>query len=216
MKVIALEGIDACGKATQATRLGYELYKMGYKMRVQSFPRYSKSVGGWIGEALKGKVEMTPEAFHMLYEVDRQDFMKDISQLQENGYDFLILDRWTLSNEVFVAAKGLDIEWIKSIQATLTKPDITFILDIPVETSFARRPERRDLHEKDVNLLTNVRSEYLAAAERHSKADELIYVINGEKQSHEITHELLAHVTLGLLNPELVDVDTNEKSIPIF
>jgi dTMP kinase len=206
LKFIALEGIDACGKNTQVRAVSHALWDMGYKSVIVDFPRYSLPVGSLIGRALKGEVTLTPAALHALMEVDRYDFADSIARLEKEGYDFIILDRWTLSNVAFASAKGLSTKWIKQLQQGLPKADLTILLDIPVKESFKRRPERRDLHEKDKVLLQRVRWQYtIAAANMSILEDELIFEVNGMQTPAQITEEILAHIKLSLLTPELAD-----------
>ena len=98
MKLISFEGIDASGKETQAQMLYEYLKREGFNVAYESFPRYYTPVGKLIKKSLKGEITLTPEAHHMLYEVDRIDFMGYLNELEELEWDFLILDRYTHSN----------------------------------------------------------------------------------------------------------------------
>lgn len=197
MKIIAFEGIDACGKETQAEMLVEWLREHKLAVLPESFPRYHEPIGQVIRQWLDGKVDITDEAVHMLYESDRQDFMELINWLDfENSRnsvpvcDYIVLDRYVLSNLAFGLAKSIDYEWLKQLQSKVRKPDLTFILDIEPETSVARRTQGRDKHEQDLDLLYKSRFAYLALALEDS---ENVIVINGE-HSKEAIHEQIKGV----------------------
>jgi dTMP kinase len=219
LRVIAIEGIDAAGKNSLATALTRALANMGYVTCMESFPRYNSKTGKWIKESLTCHEDeaLSPFAHHMLMEVDKYDFAWRMAEM-EDGFDFLILDRWTLSNQVFAMAKGIDVEWVKSIQAGLPKADFTFFLDISVAESFRRRPERRDRIEQDYEYLAQVRDCYLRLVTKYtSETDDLYAIINGMQSPDEVLTEVLAHIHLAFLTPpELADSDVGENSVSIF
>lgn len=159
MKIIAFEGIDSAGKETQTKLLTEELRMRGFNVVSASFPRYALPIGGLIKDWLNNKINIAPVAIHMLYEADRVDFQQAIEQLEDKGFDFLILDRYVLSNLAFVMAKGLDVEWFEILQKPVRKPDLTFILDVSSETSLSRK-KIKDVHENDTQLLNRTRVAY--------------------------------------------------------
>lgn len=187
MKLISFEGIDASGKETQAKMLYEYLSKQGYKVEFVSFPRYETPVGNVIRKALKGDIHLTTEAFHMLYEVDRMDFIEKIEELESCGYDFLILDRFTHSNIAFGVANNLSYNWLNILQSYIRKPDITFLLDITVDESVKRRQNRQDKFEEDLEFLNKARMAYTLMA----KNDPNIIPIWVGKSSPEQTHEII-------------------------
>lgn len=187
MKLISFEGIDASGKETQAKMLYKYLKEKGYNVAFESFPRYDKSIGNLIGKTLRGEVTLTSEALHMLYEVDRIDFMERIEQLEECGYDFLILDRFTHSNIAFGVANNLSYNWLNILQDYVRKPDITFLLDITVEESVKRRKNREDDFEKNLEFLNKARMVYTLMA----KNDPTIIPMWVKESTPEQLHEVI-------------------------
>lgn len=97
----------------------------------------------------------------------------------------LILDRYYLSGLVYGQADGLDRDWLQTIHALLPRPDAFFLLDISVEESVRRRPERRDYYEKNLPKLRKVRELY-----KSELAQAGGYVVNGERAPEEITTEI--------------------------
>lgn len=189
MNIIAIEGIDASGKQTQVQMLFNALSNMGFKVAVDSFPRYSTPLGKLIKQWLNKEIEISKEAIRMLYEADRQDYQSEIQFLAEEGFDFLLLDRYHLSNLAFGMAEGVDITWLQALQTKIRKPDLTIVLDISSQTSFSRKSER-DRYEVDSELLVKARNAYLFLANKLSKEnDDLIYVINSDQALPTQIHE---------------------------
>lgn len=190
MGMISIEGIDASGKETQAKLLNEYLKDQGFKTLLLSFPRYGTTVGKVIRDWLDNKVQLTNETFHMLMEADRIEFCKEI---ENSNYDFIILDRYTLSNVVYGISKGISKKWLMSLQEPVIQPDLTFVLDIPVSVSKARK-SGRDKHEKDDSLLTKARATYLCLMEQEPYKD-ISYKIDASKASPEEIHEsIVDHV----------------------
>lgn len=191
MKLISFEGIDASGKETQSIMLYEYLLNEGYNVFYESFPRYYTQVGKLIRKSLKGEINLTPEAHHMLYEVDRMDFMTILREMEERECDFVILDRYIHSNIAFGVANGLSYNWLKMIQEYIRKPDIVFLLDITVEESVRRRGDRQDLFEKDLELLHKARMAYTLMV----KHDPTIFPLwVGESSPEQIHEAILYHL----------------------
>lgn len=185
MKLISFEGIDASGKETQAKMLYNHLKEKGYNVAYESFPRYHTQIGKLIKQSLKGEVCLSPEAHHMLYEVDRMDFMDQLNTLEKLGCDFVILDRYIHSNIAFGVANGLSYNWLCMIQEYIRKPDIVFLLDIPVEESIKRRENRQDLFEKDLDFLNRARRAYTLLAKNDPSMIHLWVGKSSPEQLHE-------------------------------
>lgn len=196
MITIAFEGIDACGKETQVELLEKELALRGYSVQVIAFPRYETEVGKIIKAVLKGDIEMSDKAFHMLQAVDKQDFERDIVKIADSGVDILILDRFTLSNVIYATSKGIDVRWIDEIQSKTPDIDLTIVLGIPVEESVRRRPIREDLHESNLQLLedANMYYEYMCGTSSYSPYG-IIKAINGMGTIDEVHRRILDVVT---------------------
>lgn len=196
MKIIVFEGIDASGKETQSKILQSRLESQGYKVHKVSFPRYSMPIGKLIQDVLLNKHVISKEALHILFEVDRLDFQKELTNIH---CDFLIIDRYTISNLAYCLANDIEIDWIKNIQSKLIKPDIVFYLDIPAETSFIRKSEREDSFERDFKLLKRVEQAYKFLYEElncSDKEDYIIYRINGTLSPIEIHEEIMGYIKL--------------------
>lgn len=147
-KLIAIEGIDCVGKATQTNLLKNYLESKGYKVYVQDFPRYNTPIGALIKEVLMGTKKVAPTAFHTLYEADRYDF---VETFDFGAYDFLILDRFTLSNFAFAIPRGIEYDLIDNMQSGLPMCNLTLLLDLPASESIRRKNDKYSTEEIDIN-----------------------------------------------------------------
>lgn len=195
MKIVAIEGIDCSGKETQAKLLVRALSKKGYSVVGYAFPRYETEIGGLIGRYLRSEINLTQEAFHMLYAADRLDFMRVIKWLEDIGMDYLICDRFTMSNLAFGRAKGFDVEWLESLEVEVRKPDITFLLDIPVSVSAARKQGGRDRYEGDFSLLRGVKDAYQTLAAVCKLSGYSILKVDGTQPENKV-HQVILDYTM--------------------
>lgn len=200
MRIIALEGIDKSGKETQTRLLATRLKERGFKVMTGDFPRYETQVGHMIKQALYGEIPVTPEQFAKLYEIDRFHAQPLFQEHERNAVDFLVLDRYTMSNMVFQRAKGFSPIDILAMQNGLRHADLHIVVDIPVEESLRRGQayEKLDNNEKNVVLLNEVRQLQLEYAETgHYYNTGAVKRVDGNRDinlvSDDIYNNVLAH-----------------------
>jgi len=162
--LVAFEGLDQSGKQTQAELLRDRLASGGQTVRLLSFPDYATDIGAEIGRALRGEREYTADVMQLLYIANRYEWKADIERAKASG-TIVVCDRYLASSVAYGEAQGLDAEWLSDIQKHLPGPDITFLLDIPPEVSARRKIADRDRYERDLSLLSRVRSSYLRQSE---------------------------------------------------
>ncbi len=163
--IVAIEGGDACGKATQATilakALGAELF---------SFPDYRTPAGKLILENLKRQWRAGVVSTHgdlqnafvlqSLMNTNRLERMSALATAAAQGH--VVIDRYAASGFVYGELDGLDRLWLEHLNSELRiHPDMYILIDVPVDEGFRRRPERRDRYEKDRDYLERVRIGYL-------------------------------------------------------
>ncbi|HEX4922133.1 MAG TPA: thymidylate kinase, partial [Candidatus Bathyarchaeia archaeon] len=100
-----------------------------------------------------------PEAVHMLYSLNRWENLPTIEKLTREN-EFLIADRYTPSNLAYGTARGLDLQWLRTLDKGLPVAELVIVLDAPIPSSFARKARGRDRHERDKQLLSRVRKNY--------------------------------------------------------
>lgn len=163
--LVAVEGLDQSGKATQAQWLRDRLRASGYKSRVVSFPDYGTFLGEEIARSLQGERDYGPETMQLLYVANRFERKADIDRWQAAGL-ILLFDRYVASGIAYGEAQGLDPGWLETLQVSLPRPELTILLDVAPETAAARKTVGRDRYERDLALLTRVRKSYLRQAAR--------------------------------------------------
>jgi dTMP kinase len=158
--LVAFEGLDQSGKQTQAELLRDRLASNGRAVRLLSFPDYQTVIGAEIGRALRGEREYTADVMQLLYVANRYEWKGEITRAKAAG-TIVVCDRYLASSIAYGEAQGLDAAWLADIQKYLPQPDITFLLDIAPDASARRKTTDRDKYERDLSLLSRVRSSYL-------------------------------------------------------
>lgn len=146
---ITFEGVEASGKSTQARLLYDHLLSKGYNAVLTREPGGTQ-LGKKIRELLLSHTDeiFPPVAELLLYEADRNIHLHNIIRpYLEKGY-IVVSDRFFDSTTAYQHyGRGLDLGMVNLLNNLATeglKPDITFLLDVDVETSFSRleKPDR--------------------------------------------------------------------------
>lgn len=186
--LIAFEGLDQSGKATQARHLRTRLQAEGRVVRVISFPDYATPIGVEIRQALAGERDFGPEVMQLLYVANRFEHRPRLDHWLAAG-DVVICDRYRASSVAYGEAQGLDAVWLEEIQRHLPAATVTILLDIAPETAVARKRTDRDRYERDLSLLARVRTSYQRQAATSGWA-----VIDAEQPKEAVAEATLAAV----------------------
>lgn len=158
--MIAVEGSDGTGKATQTDLLEKWFASRGKRVVRISFPRYNRTVGGsLIYEVLKGEraesygfVNTEPKAASLLYAMDRRESLPFLSEAVANN-DVVIFDRYVESNLLHQGGKLPESErdefsrWLFNLEygtLGLPRPQLVIYLSIPFEVSLRRATKRAE------------------------------------------------------------------------
>lgn len=193
--LIAFEGLDQSGKETQAQSLRDGLKEAGYKARVLSFPDYGTSIGEELARALQGEREYTPDVMQLLYVANRYERKEEIERWLAGGL-VILCDRYVSSSIAYGQAQNLDGAWLADMQKFLPQPDLTILLDIAPETAAKRKATDRDRYERDLQMLSRVRSSYLELARRPGWL-----LIDGEQPKSAVAGQVLTSVSPLLAPP---------------
>jgi len=191
---ITFEGIEGAGKSTQAKMLYEYLLKQGKKTVLTREPGGTKT-GKKIREILLDDTDelFPPKAELFLYEADRNLHIHNVIKPSlEKGY-IVICDRFIDSTLAYQGyARGLDINLIKQLNQIVIDnilPDITFLIDIPVEESLKRLGEKKDRIEKeDISFHKKLREGFLKIAEENK---DRVMIIDGMKKIEDIHKEII-------------------------
>lgn len=160
MKIIAIEGLDKSGKHTQSNMLVDYLRSRGYKVEKSEFHRYDTPTGQLIQKWLYKEWDVDQTTIELIMAADKQAQQKWFKELEDQGVDFLILDRYTVSQFVYSLANDIEREWTIALQKYMRKPDLNIFIDIEAEESMRRKGKHgeNDRYESDLKLLNGVRA----------------------------------------------------------
>ena len=178
--LIAIEGIDGSGKATQSKLLVEEIQRRQRDAVRFEYPCYTNVTGPFVDGHLKQRWSASPMRkpetdaeyaawnlehirlnellFQCLQTLNRYEQVEEL--LEALKTKAVVLDRYYASSMVYGLVNGLSDKFLRAISSQLPKPDLYILIDIPVEESFNRRPERRDRYEKQKGMLEKVRTAY--------------------------------------------------------
>jgi len=172
--IIVLDGVDSCGKSTQAEILVDTLKKnFNFKVGFLKFPSNKNFVcGKVIDYYLSGKFEnhLSKKTISMLYAFDRLEQKNKIKELQKNC-DFVIFDRGVSSNIIYTSAKEKSdkmklyiknyIENLEYNILQIPKESLVIILNATKKTSKFlqnKKTKQKDINEENIEYLEAVRN----------------------------------------------------------
>ena len=191
---ITFEGIEGSGKSTQIRMLKEALLAKQHEVIVLREP------GGTIlGEKVREaflektieKISVETETF-LLY-ASRKHLDQNLLKPSLASKKFVICDRYYDATEAYQCyGKGLSREFFQSLNkiCNLSKPEITFYIDITSEISKERisNRERDRMEAEEMDFFNKVREGYLKITEENI---ERIYKINGIDTIENIHKKIL-------------------------
>ncbi len=180
---ITFEGGEGSGKSTQVTRLADRLKLRGIDVVTTREPGGSPGAEAMRILLLKGIAKpLGPTAETMLFAAARDDHVHSTIDPALSRGAWVISDRFMDSTRVYQGALGnVDPRLIRALERVTigdVVPDLTFILDVPVEVGMARVKSRggeRDRFEaEDLEFHIQLREAFRDAAEREPKRCVLI------------------------------------------
>ncbi|CAD0199308.1 unnamed protein product [Chrysodeixis includens] len=176
--LIIIEGVDRTGKSTQARKLVENLKKKQIQAKYTNFPARETEVGKVINSYIQLKNDLSDEVVHLLFSANRWERAKEIIKTLE---------------------AGLDIEWCKSPDVGLPKPDKVFFLTMPFESIM----ERKGFGEERYEVLEFQKK----VSDTYAKLREDYWEVLDANRSMESIEEDLLERTLDIVN------DVSDKPI---
>ena len=195
-KFITVEGIDGCGKTTQAEFIIDGLVKAGLSAKLVREPG-----GDPISESIRklllhAEESMSDRAEALLMIASRAQLTDKVILPQVINGTWVVADRYADSTLAYQGGgRGLSVQSLDSINefGTYTlKPDLTFFIDISVDVANTRMRVERDRIEKEGDgFQQRVREQYLNL---HEKEPERVILINGEQSIELVRAEIWSHI----------------------
>jgi|SRR5579884_2729673 len=168
---LSLDGIDGSGKSTQCRLLADWLRAGGHAVTECADPGHT-AVGEVVRDLLlhrRGAMSLPCEA--LLFMASRAQLTAEVIVPALGAGHVVVCDRYTLANVVYQGhAGGLDVEQLWSVGRFATgglEPDLTLVLDLPVEAARSRRNRPADrVESRGLDYHRRVREGFLAEARR--------------------------------------------------
>jgi len=190
---ITFEGIEGCGKSTQAMLLHKALTHQGIANL------WTREPGGTpISEMIRHilldpkNTEMTHETELLLYIASRSQHTFQVIVPALKSGKFVICDRFTDSTLAYQgAARKIDIDTIRPINLFATRglmPDMTFVIDLPIDVAKERLATRTvdRMEAESAEFHQTVRDAFLDLA----KKDQRYKIVDGNRDVEVIHNEI--------------------------
>jgi len=185
-RFITLEGIEGAGKSTLALALRESLQARGVQVVLTREPG-----GTPLAERLRdivltrGAERLSAEAETLIMFASRAVHLDNLVRPALGRGEWVICDRFTDATRAYQGGgRGVSAEFIEHLAQTVhagLEPDLTLLLDLPVEEGLRRAAKRRadrgdhtDRFESEtVAFFERVRAHYLRIAERQPRCERI-------------------------------------------
>ncbi len=200
---ILFEGIEGCGKTTQARMLARRLSKSVSPATFVQEPG-GTATGKAVRRLLKHRIEvqMNPVTELLLFAASRAQLVEEIIRPALNEDCVVVCDRYVQSTLAYQGyGRELDLQMVQKVNDVATRglsPDLIILLDLDVERGLQRKGEAAatDRFEReDVEFHSRVRGGYLEMARSDP---ERWFVIDANKPRERI-HDTVWELVQGLI-----------------
>lgn len=191
---ITFDGPEGSGKSTQSRLLADELSSAGYDVLRTSEPGGTE-LGKRIRSILLDKrdVHLGALAELLLFEADRAQHVEEVITPAKDGKKIIICDRFNTATFAYQGyGLGMDMDLIKKVDEVSTqgtRPDLTIILDLEVETGLRRATSESGadrMEERSTEFHKKVREGYLDMAKKDPGRIKVIAVQDAIEETFEI------------------------------
>ena len=194
-KFISFEGIDGCGKSTQAKILSTELTACGNKVLLTREPGGSKGAEEIRNLLLTGNPDRwSAETEILLFTAARRDHLeRTILPALENGIT-VICDRFSDSTRVYQGVTRGDLrDLVDQLDKAMIprQPDITILIDLDPKIGLTRALERANIEARfedfGLEMQIKLREGFLSLANEFPKR---FMVVDGNRSEAEVSQTI--------------------------
>ena len=184
---ICVEGLDGCGKTTQAKLLVKRL-RGDYDAVYTAEPSDGK-IGKLIKRSyLHADKRGSAMVEALLFAADRLEHLKHEVLPALNEGKLVVSDRYVYSSFAYQGAAGLDLKWIEKINEHAIRPDLALFIDVEPETVIRRLKRKRSVME-NLETQLKVREIYLRFIDEGA-----LVRIYGNRSKTEVAREIVSTV----------------------
>lgn len=190
-RFIVIEGVDGTGKTTQAKLLADELKKEGGEVVLTKEPTNDTEPGKKLRRALRKEISLSEKEFQILFTEDRKEHLKKVIVPSLQKGSVVVSDRYTFSTIAY-GSRECDPAWLTKINENFPLPDLTLLIQIPLEESLkriGRRGEQAQIYEEKEKL-----KHILNAYKKLAKTFPGFKIINGSGTIQETHKKIMREV----------------------
>eukprot|EP00536_Pseudo-nitzschia_multiseries_P002633 jgi/Psemu1/251860/estExt_Genewise1Plus.C_350097 len=190
---IVLEGVDRCGKTTQASLLVKHLIGLGLATVAMRFPDRTTMVGDLINQYLQSKSELDDRAVHLLFSANRWEAAPTLRKTLIDDGANVVCDRYAHSGVAFSSAKPSlekDLDWCRACDIGLPAPDAVIFLDLSQDEAEQRGGYGGERYEKK-EMQQRVRQRF-SELQGMDEADGQIpwYIVDAAQSIEDVQQEI--------------------------
>lgn len=198
-RIITIEGIDGSGKTVQYGLLTKALEERGFSVAKRSYPVYDSYFGGQVGRYLSAAdgvraTDVDQRSMALWFAMDRFDDLRDY---RDGEADFLLINRYVLSNAVYQSIRDCDlgkpdiVDWVFDLEYNklgLPRPDLNLFFDVETERACQNVDQKgfrsyigggRDVYEASKSIQERAREKYREIADRFDDVEIICCTENG-------------------------------------
>lgn len=145
-RLITFEGGEGAGKSTQLRRLARRLEQAGLAVTVTREPGGTPAAEAIRDFVLSGRArDLGHDAEAILFAAARADHVDRLIRPALTRGEWVLCDRFIDSTRAYQGSAGVDARLIRALERVAVgdcMPDLTLVLDLPVESGLARMAAR--------------------------------------------------------------------------